>query len=192
MNLINLSEQIWNNSIEVEFGNNNIWNASTFLTSWFDDLDKIVPSSPGWYWFSCEISKEDILTLDSVTPLPPKACDFPIVATENDNLFNAEQICRTHGDFLILYNGHEGNVRDRARKHFNLNLTDTSTGALGIKHYGLSNKNWRLKYFTEAQIDSLGTIIQANVRSLINNKTGRVAIENAWRMKYGWPLLCKE
>lgn len=100
MDFVQLSEQIWTNSIEVEFGNSNHWDESTFLKPWFENLDNGnrrggPPSGPGWYWFSCQMSQDEILEFSSVDPLPLNACDFPSVSSENDNLFNDEQICIT-------------------------------------------------------------------------------------------------
>ena len=99
-------------------------------------------------------------------------------------------LCVHNRGSTVIYNGHQGNVVGRIRTHFSLN--NNRTGALGIKHYSLSCNNWKAKIFTSQLISNLSQSEQELVRILIDNKTGRIAIENAWRTNSGWPVLCKQ
>jgi hypothetical protein len=94
--------------------------------------------------------------------------------------------------FTIVYNGHQNSVISRLRQHFQLH--NAKTGALGLNHYPLSNHEWQIRYFSESMINQEieDSEVRKQIKKLVESKTGRVAIENAWRMVCGWPVLCKE
>jgi hypothetical protein len=193
MNITDITDSIWKNSEEIAFGNVNTWNGDTFKKKWFSEsniANKWDSVSPGWYWFICNISYEELQDMIRPRSLPSSGCDFGLVSHKNIDTFGVDKLCTfCHGE-AVIYNGHEGNVMSRIRTHFILN--NNRTGALGIKHYPLSSREWKVKIFTQKLINNLPADIQEQVRRLLNNKTGRCSIESAWRVKNGWPILCKE
>jgi len=193
MNISEISNLIWENSVEIPFGVTVAWDLDTFKKGWFtsNDLLSLYESrSPGWYWFSCNIPYQQLHDTQRPTALPQTGCDFGLTSHENIETFGERNLCVNDGDNAVIYNGHEGNVMSRLRTHFSLN--NGRTGALGIKHYHLSNQNWKANIFTASLIQMLPQEIQARVQRLINNKTGRCAVESAWRTNNGWPILCKQ
>ncbi|PJX22780.1 hypothetical protein CAP47_07070 [Psychroflexus sp. S27] len=191
MTFIEIADKIFNNSNQVIFGTNDNWQIDVFKANWFTYLDKPRPNAPGLYWF---LTDSNITKIERPTSLPNKGCDFEITTKNNLQIFPNYLLSELNVNGLkVVYNGHENNVMNRVRQHFN--LSNNNTGALGIKHYKLlSNKNWVLKYFTTKDIGALGLDNSAQdvILNLLNSKTGRSALENAWRIKNGWPILCKK
>lgn len=191
--LLKLSSEIWANSIEIEFGSTEIWVDNSLTKKWFEDnlYSTFWPGqSPGWYWLSVDLTYSELHSLTRPSTLPNSGCDFGLLTHQNTDTFGSHLLCKHSENRVVIYNGHEGNVASRIRTHFNLN--NNSTGALGIRHYPLSNKIWKVNFFSRFQIAKLPTASRDLVEKLINDKSGRTAIENAWRMKNGWPVLCKE
>lgn len=196
MNLITLAEAVWENRTTVEVEPQDLWNDDFFRKKWFADSkndSKYVSKSPGWYWIGCNIEYEELKTLFPIEAevLPKNACSIKTLTEENFSIFGIQNLCSTNEhQSLIIYNGHQAGTIGRIREHFMLN--NENTGALGLKYYPLSNKKWTLSYFTEKHIDKLAPDLQEQVKNLVRKKSGRVAIENSWRARYGWPVLCKE
>ncbi|MEI6487739.1 MAG: hypothetical protein WCP52_02185 [Bacteroidota bacterium] len=188
MELIKLADIIYKNTNKLNFGGNKDWDDSIFLKIWFDNLAESIPNNKGLYWF---ISDCNLSQLKLPKEFPKNGCNFSETSYNN---------VKTFGDSLltyldekkqrVVYNGHQQNVMNRVRQHFHLD--NQTTGALGIKKYSLSSSTWILKYFT---LNDVPKIIdekeKSQITSLLNSTTGRIALENAWRIKYGWPPLCK-
>lgn len=134
---------------------------------------------------------QDLIALEKPTLLPQKACNFGAVARSNADLFN-EEICHKKSHVRVVYNGHEKNVLSRIRAHFT--VAKDGTGALGIKHYPLSNKKWAVSVFHKGILEKLTCLTvdeKIKIAQFCESKTGRTAVETAWRITHGWPLLCK-
>ena len=192
--LTEIASLIWESSVQISFGQIPKWDEDIFLKKWVysqENLSYKALSLPGWYWLSCDLSYEELQALEKPTNLPTKGCDFGEVSRNNFNTFGVDYLCRTDGQNLVVYNGHEGDkVLSRIRAHFS--LKNQNTGALGIKHYDLSTHGWKVRVFTEDNIHALPHDIQSRVQNLINTRTGRRSIESAWRTYFGWPALSKE
>lgn len=191
--LLDLATSIWENSVKVNFGNEGAWSSDSLQYDWFTSKgykEKWTSQSPGWYWFICEIDFTDLQRLGRPDSLPANGCNFGVLSKKNIKVFSEETLCKPNQEGLVIYNGHEGSVTKRIRAHFALN--NNNTGALGIKHYPLPAKKWEVRFFTKLQVHSLHKEDQDIVARLIESPSGRAAIENAWRMKYGWPILCKQ
>ncbi|HHX8679247.1 hypothetical protein J4H63_14830 [Vibrio alginolyticus] len=197
MNLEQVVEYIWNNSHEINFGESEAWNDDTFLSPWFNDNypDEWVTGKdrPGWYWFSLDNSLlSELELIQRPEQLPLNACDFGAVFKENKMLFGRELV-HNKLETKVIYNGHESNVISRIRSHFS--VSNDRTGALGIKHYNsLSAKQWTVHIFLKQYLDlddDLSNEDKLQIKRLCDSKTGRVAIEQAWRSRFGWPALSK-
>lgn len=193
MNLIKIAEEIWSHRIVLETIPSEKWNNNFLKKKWFDDYPGIyVSKSPGWYWIGCKVEHEELLHLNLIKKgaLAKGACEIPSVAKDNIKTFGSNLCRKDEEGCQIIYNGHQGSVLSRLRQHFV--LKNQNTGAIGLNYYPLSNREWTISFFTEKHIDGLSLEIQGKVSNLIKSKSGRVAIENAWRAKFGWPILCKE
>lgn len=192
--LINLSKVIYENAEEIHLDPSDTWDESLFLKSWFmdsDNQDKYITQSPGWYWIGANTSFDELKQLNCpAEELPGGACNIGELSATNYKTFGEEYLCKIDdSNRRIIYNGHQSNVVIRIRQHFT--LKNDSTGALGLNHYPLNKKNWKIRFFGKPHISRLQENIREEVESMIEEKSGRIAIENAWRAKYGWPILCK-
>lgn len=193
MEIVKLIDIIWENATSVEFGEVDAWDDDTFLSGWFDDfigsdVGITKPNSPGLYWFE---TNSNLGVLNRPVSLPDNGCDFLETNNLTNDLFGAALLTQKNGDLRIVYNGHEKNVMSRVRSHFN--LSNNRTGALGLRHYPVSGKYWRLFYFTMNDVPFLNVsqLERDRINLLLSDKPGRNALESAWRAKYGWPELCK-
>lgn len=191
---IKLAETIYDNSEELVLKPLETWNKEILRKEWFRNNgheDKYITQSPGWYWIACDINFEELKQVYCPTQyLRGKACRIGELSKKNYKTFGKEYLCKTEDDDRqIIYNGHQQNVIIRLRQHFFLN--NDRTGALGLNCYPLSHKSWKVRFFGRPHIKRLSSGIQSEVRDLIEEQSGRLAIENAWRAKYGWPILCK-
>ena len=189
MTLSEITEIIWHNVDVFDFGAEPGWSAGAFMNPWIRARVTSRPKGAGWYWIETDA---DIASIPRPTGLPAKGCDFSPTAEENQRIFPMEMRTKVNAANLrIVYNGHENKVISRVRAHFILN--SSTTGALGIYHYPLSSYIWRCYYFTSGNIGRIGNAATRQIiTDLLNNKTGRTAIEATWRVLYGWPELCKE
>jgi hypothetical protein len=183
-----IASLLYEYSEEVDFGTTNTWDNDTFLSRWFT---KTPPNAKGLYWFLTDATFNNIKRPEL---LPERACDFGETTLNNLEIFSSSQDALTNfltkqdpNGLSVVYNGQQGNVMNRARAHFALD--NKTTAALGIKHYNLSHYKWTLKYFTTNEIDKLKSHNDI-IKKMLNHERGRLALENAWRAEYGFPILC--
>lgn len=189
MRITEIARLLFMNSVRVSFGSRSSWDRNMFLSNWNKAQEPPIPNLPGLYW----IGTDSDFT-DQVPPqnFPRKGCNFRETSQMNLGMFSPFHNTKiTERNFRIVYNGHEKNVIGRLRSHFS--LSNNETGALGIRHYEISGNNWLIYYFTTRELESLNLITEheERIRTLLNNRIGRGAIESAWRAHYGWPELCK-
>lgn len=190
MNFIELATYVWQNTNKYSFGKLPYWEKELFTKKALLPLN--IKSKPGLYWFLLKIDYKELSDLQKPILLPEKGCDFGELAKANKGIFNDLLIKRDKiSKLLIIYNGHEKNLQSRIRSHYA--LQNDKTGSLGIIHYPLSNKQWEIRYFTEDEIkNNINEKDKQQIIKLLNSATGRCSIESAWRVKYGWPVLCKQ
>jgi len=150
--------------------------------------DRLVMSNPppvkasGLYWIYTSYSLNE---LKSCTPSNDTgAIQINELAKLHDGL---EYVCKiSDQNYRVVYNGIAGNscgIRQRIRQHFN---GGQGTGCLSISKSSLNDlSKWRVSYVT---IDSeLPEDIQVPASYNEHAKN----IERMWRLRYGWPLLCR-
>ena len=186
MSIATIADTIYLHSkkIIVDHSNNN---EAIFTRQWLKDFNyNDFQNVNGWYWISTSMPSEKFMLLQS-SKRKLKGCDIKKVVSENLNIFSERLISKTH-----FYNGHADKIVNRLRSHFN--LTNDSTGALGLNAYDeLKNEEIYVQYFTIDCLEHSGidkTQMQL-IENLIKGERGRTAIENAWRTKNGFPVLCK-
>lgn len=193
MRINEIADYVWSRSQEISFGDVDQWNEDLFTKKWVKDepFERAWnDSGAGWYWFSVGMNYEELHGIQKPQTLPDKACNFGLISHENKQVFGASLLCASESGYFVVYNGHEANVTSRIRAHFALN--NNSTGALGIKHYPLSAKKWIVRYFSSPCFADISESDRSQIELLMNSYSGRCAVESAWRVKYGWPILCKE
>jgi hypothetical protein len=131
----------------------------------------------------------ELCTVQKPETLPQRCCDIGYLSCRNMEVFGALLYPSCSGA-KVVYNGHDANVRSRIRAHF---ATDTSsTGALGLRHYPLSQWRWTVRLFSTPHFsEEISYKDRLQIDSLMNSSSGRCAVEHAWRVRYGWPILCK-
>ena len=192
MKLNEITKLVWNNSIEINFGNQKNWDQDIFLKRWIDDkYPGEWKNETGLYWIATDAGLNTFKNLSTPSDLPQNACDFAQTTQSSLALFK-EDICHYKSHLPVIYNGHRNKVFSRLRAHFCLN--NDKTGALGVNYYPFHNYHWKVYIFHKKLIERLPFLTEKNkeqLKLLIDNRKGRVAIESTWRAIYGWPILCK-
>lgn len=193
MNISEISRLVWEHSHSFEFGDAESWSEELFTAAWGKSCERASPWSTyrtGWYWFLARVTLEELRAIARPEKLPKKGCDIGAMAAANWETFGPELLCGARDDGrLVVYNGHENDVHYRVRSHFALD--NDGTGALGLQHFPLHHRTWELRIFAAPCLPSVPEEQQARISSLLKVKSGRVAVETAWRARYGWPVLCK-
>lgn len=193
MNIAAIANHVWLQSHTVAFGKTNSWPDDLFTKSWADATEpKLLwrTYQAGWYWLLVDLTLAELKMIERPTTLPPKGCDIGALSRSNDETFGADLLCKPgENGSLVVYNGHESKISDRVRAHFALN--SDSTGAIGLKHFSLHKHSWEVRVFAAPCLGSLPIEVQPRVQLLMSSKSGRCAVETAWRAVYEWPVLCK-
>lgn len=139
---------------------------------------KQVPAEAGWYL----IRTNAPIGALRATPLPVAGLRYKIArrVEESEDMPGVGSVILQHGQELwTVYNGYAANLKSRAREH---QRGDKGTGCLAIEFYeGLRAYEWRFEFFPVSRL-SEGF---ASHKLLLN------LVEQAWRARNGWPILCK-
>jgi hypothetical protein len=157
MNIIEIAEYVWAHCTLIHFGDSHVWDEKLFTVAWAKAgaLEKMWNEmGPGWYWFSTKVTYAELHDVARPPTLPENGCDIGNQTHVNCETFGAGHLCAPEDSWLVVYNGHEKNIAQRVRSHFS--LKNNKTGALGLKHYPLSAREWRVHLFSTS---SFGTDI---------------------------------
>ena len=132
----------------------------------------------GWYLIKTDAP---IKILKSATNPKKHHTNIPETIEETSilNDFRTALTQSGHVEYVV-YSGETADLKARARAHVS---GHKETYCLGLSNYRriLRKYNWTFCYLSESACRDLP----------ISNKIFRVAIEQAWRAKHGWPILCK-
>lgn len=194
MNISEIAELVWRHSHSIEFGGSGAWDNQLFTAPWGAARQPSVAwrsYGPGWYWFLVDLTMDELQALTRPITLPLKGCNIGQTAQGNWETFGSELLCNARDDGLLLvYNGHEQSVCNRVRAHFTLG--NDRTTAMGLRHFVLHDRKWELRVFSAPCLEDVPETHRSRVETLMASKSGRCAVESAWRVSYGWPALCKE
>ena len=149
-------------SVEMSF-NNDEWRTS-------------VPSFPGWYFIETNTPHEAFQNVG-----PPKGqrhYDIPKKVFQSLSMeeYNA-CILPSSNSFYYVYSGEAKNLKARAREHMS---GHPKTGCLALINYNVLHAYiWKFHF-------SICPILNDQNESKLLRTIG----EQAWRSKYGWPILC--
>ena len=150
----------------------------------FDDekWQKDVPSKPGWYLIKTNASIDKLMKCQKSIEYVAHT-NIPETVMETSELQKAGiAIMQSGNENYVVYNGEADNLKARAREHVH---GHRKTYCLGLSKYKnvLQHTNWFFYYVT-----------MSNCRTIQNGKDKllRLAVEQAWRAKHGWPILCRK
>ncbi len=142
---------------------------------------KSIPSRAGWYLIK---TNTPIAKLKSVgLPKPNHKAHIKIPEAINDTSMLQESgitIMQSDCEDYVVYNGEAKNLKARAREH---ERGHPKTYCLGLSNYGtLRSYKWIFCYVPVSDCEGL-----PNADKLL-----RLAVEQGWRAKNGWPILCRK
>jgi hypothetical protein len=137
-----------------------------------------IPSTSGWYVIK---TNTPIKVLESVQSSPYKA-----------HIDVAKTVKATHGlrevglaivqageEDYVVYSGEANKLKARAREH---QAGHAKTYCLALsEHQELLKYHWTFCFVSTSKFSGFPT----------DDKLLRVTVEQAWRGKHGWPILCK-
>lgn len=138
---------------------------------------KDIPSQPGWYIIK---TNTPIAVLKSVGPPQYKAHINIPQTINNTSVLRALSISiiQSGDEDYVVYNGEAKSLKARAREH---ERGHQKTYCLGLSNYDtLRRYRW---FFCYTAVSSCKIPMDAN-------KSFRLAVEQGWRVKHGWPILC--
>jgi len=146
----------------------------------FEDVSwrKDIPSEAGWYLIK---TNTPIAMLKSVE-LPIGAhINIPETINNNSRLQDSGiAIIQSLNEDYVVYNGEAENLKARAREH---ECGHPKTYCLGLSNYKtLRRYKWTFCYVTVSSCKVLPDM----------DKLLRLAVEQGWRAKNGWPILCRK
>ncbi len=146
-----------------------------------DSWRKGIPSEAGWYLIKTNTPITELKFVGS--PKPENKAHINIPETINTTLILQDigvAIIQSDDEDYVVYNGEAGNLKARAREH---ERGHPKTYCLGLSNYEtLRRKKWTFCY-----------VPVSNCKILPNrDKLLRLAVEQGWRAKNGWPILCRK
>lgn len=193
MNISEIADYVWTHSHRFPFGLTPTWNEKLFTQPWAKARTPSLTWSsygPGWYWFLVNMSYAEMHAVPKPSTLPQNGCDIGAISHTHGDVFGENLLCQPDTSGCVVYNGHENNISSRVRAHFT--LQNNRTGAIGLKHFSLSHQAWEVRMFSTPCLNNLEDGEISRIQLLMNSKSGRCAVETAWRATFGWPVLCKE
>jgi len=141
--------------------------------SWRNDI----PSEAGWYLIKTDMPVKVLESVES----PQYKAHINIPQTIESTLPLQElgiAIIQDRDEQYVVYNGEAKNLKARAREHEN---GHPKTYCLGLANYPILRMyNWTFCYATVSEYFTSNS----------DDKSIRLAIEQAWRGQHGWPILC--
>lgn len=154
--------------VRIDFGNN----------SW----RKEIPSEAGWYLI---VTNTPFEVLSSVC-LPKHKAHINIPKTIKATSKLREigiAILQSGDEDYVVYNGEAKNLKTRAREHEG---GHAKTYCLGLSNYkNLHHYKWIFCYLPVSRCVNILT-------KEGDDKLLRLAVEQGWRARNGWPILCKK
>jgi hypothetical protein len=138
-----------------------------------------VPADPGWYAIETNAPVSELEILAPATDCA-KHYDFSrrVAAAALLRKYGQIILPSTEGRPYVVYSGEARDLKARAREHTHGN---PGTGCLGLSAYAkLADYTWTFLYRT----------CETHVPGANGDKLLRTLLEQRWRAKHGWPLLC--
>ena len=138
-----------------------------------------IPSEAGWYLIKTETPIDVLKSIEA----PQHKAHINIPETINTTLTLRKlgiAISPSAKEDYVVYNGEADNLKGRAREH---ERGHAKTYCLGLSDYEkLKKYKWTFCYVPVSKCKV----------SLEIDKLLRLAVEQGWRAKNGWPILCRK
>ncbi|HFK2926427.1 TPA: hypothetical protein ACGY8I_003720 [Aeromonas hydrophila] len=138
---------------------------------------EITTRDNGFYWIYTKLPIEKLI--ESAAPTNQAHVDISLMASTHKGL---KYIIKQAGsDYWCIYNGKGTNLKNRISAAFT--DTDGATGKLALNRV-FEEDEFRIKFIvcnssnTEYGVNDLFSSLERDV-------------ERAWRLNYGWPILCR-
>jgi hypothetical protein len=143
-----------------------------------DSSWSIIPAKPGWYVITTNMPIEHLRTL--APPQHKAHINIPRTIESASSLYMLNiAIKQSENEHYVVYNGEAYNLKARAREHI---CGHAKTYCLCLSEYEIVRQyEWRFCYAT---VSSCCREPHSTSKSL------RLAVEQGWRAKHGWPILC--
>jgi hypothetical protein len=136
---------------------------------------KKISNKPGLYMIFSNVPADELksigeLDIDGAYNIPKRVMDF-------EEIPKSLVINQDKNDLYCIYIGHQKNLRQRCKEHFN---GSEGTACLSLFNYGkLRIYKWEFHYFELSNLDGY-----------VDSKLHRNILESHLRVKFGWPCLC--
>lgn len=146
-----------------------------------DDWYSSISSLSGWYIIKTNTPVDALGKVGNPNPEAKAHINIPKTISEIKKVLPQGLVIKQEDNKpYTVYNGRAKNLKARAREHYN---GHNKTFCLALKKYPML---WAYKwYFYYYPITKLGL-------NDIDNKMFLIIVEQAWRAKHGWPVLCKQ
>jgi len=146
-----------------------------------DSWRKSIPSEAGWYLIKTNMPIDKLKSVRPPKPENKAHINIPETISDTSMLQDSGiAIMQSDDEDYVVYNGETGNLKARAREHV---CGHRKTYCLGLSNYEtLRCYKWTLSYMAVSDYKAVPN----------DNKLLRLAVEQAWRAKHGWPVLCKK
>ncbi len=139
-----------------------------------------IPTKSGWYLIKTDASKKKLSESKSLHPEYKAHIDLYETINKTSKI-EGIAITQLGNAPYVVYSGEATNLRTRASQHIKGNK---NTFCLGLaNHIDLHLDKWWFCFLTLDRYTRF---------SIGENKLLRLAVEQAWRAKNGWPILCKK
>jgi hypothetical protein len=144
-----------------------------------DSWRNAIPGEPGWYLITTNTPIDVLKSIGS--PKYPAHINIPQSIKNVSVLLDLGiAIRQAEDEDWVVYNGEAENLKARAREH---EKGHAKTYCLGLSNYEALHKyRWRFYYTATSSCKNLN-----NAGKLL-----RLAVEQGWRAKHGWPVLCSK
>ncbi len=144
-----------------------------------DTWRESIPSEPGWYLIKTNAPVDVLKGIGR--PKYKAHTNIPETIDRTSKLKDIGiAIIQSANGAYVVYNGEAGNLKARAREH---TKGHPKTYCLGLSDYEtLANYKWTFCYVPLSRCRGLSE----------GDEALRLAVEQGWRAKNGWPILCRK
>jgi len=145
-----------------------------------DSWRRVIPDEPGWYLITTNTPINILKSIGS-PKYPAHHINIPKSIENASVLYDLGVTIRQAKDEdWVVYNGEAEHLKARAREH---EKGHQETNCLGLSNYEVLRRyRWSFCYTAISSCKSLNN----------GGKLLRLAVEQGWRAKHGWPILCSK
>jgi len=149
---------------------------------WATDAE--IPTTAGWYFLSTTAPIEALLNCPLWQDTYTRERDNKEAQVRNYDISERaeryEENAPLYWNLQKVYSGLTSSLRSRAREH---TFANPGTASLALSRYpALHNHSWKFNYLELQHFPHVNEVSDSIILKLG---------EQAWRVKFGWPILCE-